>query len=116
MNSDIQALNVDDHFSAAGEEVPAGTDKAVDFPIGYEGGVGGVKVTMPHHYTVYSASDHVAFQNGEANLNQLTLSFRGQVFVFDGVTTHKVSTLRFCFRFIVYSTCNSYSVLCMWIS
>ncbi|XP_019227814.1 PREDICTED: GATA transcription factor 25-like isoform X1 [Nicotiana attenuata] len=48
---------------------------------------------MPHNYTVYSASDHVAFQNGEANLNQLTLSFRGQVFVFDGVTTHKVQSV-----------------------
>lgn len=111
MNSHIQAMNVDNHFSAAGEEVPADRDKAVDdFPIGYEGEVGGVEVTMHHNYSVYSASDHVAFQNGEANLNQLTLSFRGQVFVFDGVTTHKVSTLTFFFRFIVYSTGTLYSV------
>ncbi|XP_009613072.1 GATA transcription factor 25-like isoform X1 [Nicotiana tabacum] len=94
MNSHIQAMNVDNHFSAAGEEVPADRDKAVDdFPIGYEGEVGGVEVTMHHNYSVYSASDHVAFQNGEANLNQLTLSFRGQVFVFDGVTTHKVQSV-----------------------
>ncbi|KAK4352299.1 hypothetical protein RND71_027817 [Anisodus tanguticus] len=85
MNSHMQAMNVDNHFSVAGEEVP------VNFPVGYDGGVGGVNVSIPN-YTVYSAAD-VALQNGEANFDQLTLSFRGKIYVFDGVTTHKVQSV-----------------------
>ncbi|MCD7464326.1 hypothetical protein HAX54_052514 [Datura stramonium] len=92
MNSQMQTMNVGGNFSAAGEEVPSGGDEAVDnFPIGYGGGVGGVKVTMPH-CAVYSAFD-VALQNGEANFDQLTLSFRGKIYVFDGVTTQKVQSV-----------------------
>ncbi|XP_015170154.1 GATA transcription factor 25 [Solanum tuberosum] len=83
-------MNVDKHFSGAGEEVSAGNDVAVgNFPVGYGGGVGSVKVTMPH-YTVCSASDVVALQNREAKFDQLTISFRGKIYVFDGVTTHKI--------------------------
>ncbi|KAH0680255.1 hypothetical protein KY284_021340 [Solanum tuberosum] len=90
MNCQMQTMNVDKHFSGAGEEVSAGNDVAVgNFPVGYGGGVGSVKVTMPH-YTVCSASDVVALQNREAKFDQLTISFRGKIYVFDGVTTHKI--------------------------
>ncbi|KAH0683802.1 hypothetical protein AABB24_008298 [Solanum stoloniferum] len=93
MNCQMQAMNVDSHFSGAGEEVPAGNEKAVgNFPVGYGGRVDSVKVTMPH-YTVCSASDVVALQNREAKFDQLTISFRGKIYVFDGVTTHKVHSL-----------------------
>ncbi|XP_059281606.1 GATA transcription factor 25-like [Lycium ferocissimum] len=81
MNSEMQEMNV-------------GNNLAFDnLPVGYDGGVDGVNVnvTMPH-YTVYSASD-VSLQNGEANLDQLTLSFRGKIYVFDGVTTQKVQSV-----------------------
>lgn len=92
----MQAMNVDSHFPGAGGEVPAGNEEGVgNFPVGYGAGMNGDKFTMPH-YTVYSASDVVALQNGEANFDQLTLSFRGKIYVFDGVTAHKVRTFN-CF-------------------
>lgn len=91
----MQAMNVDIHFSGDGEEVPAGNEKAVgNFPVGYEGPVDSVKVTMPHQ-TVCSASDVVALQNRETDFDQLTISFRGKIYVFDGVTTQKVSNFNY---------------------
>ncbi|KAM3237662.1 GATA transcription factor 25-like [Capsicum chacoense] len=89
MNCQTQGMNVDSHFSGASEDVPGGGDEVIgNFPAGIDGGVGGVKVMMPN-YTVYSASD-VTLLNGEANFDQLTLSFRGRIYVFDGVPTQKV--------------------------
>ncbi|XP_055834863.1 GATA transcription factor 25-like isoform X1 [Solanum dulcamara] len=91
-NCQMQAMNVDSHFPGAGGKIPAGNEDAVgNFPVGYGAVVDGDKVTMPH-YTVYSASD-VVIQNGKANLDQLTLSFRGKIYVFDGVTAHKVQSV-----------------------
>lgn len=91
MNGQMQVMNVDNHFSGAGEEVPAGNEAVGNFPVGYGGGVDGVKVTMPH-----CSASNVALHNGEANFDQLTLSFRGKIYVFGGVTTHKVRTFN-CF-------------------
>ncbi|CAN4092322.1 unnamed protein product [Withania somnifera] len=85
-------MNVDSNFSGAVAEVTAGGDEAVgNFPVDYGGEVDGVNVTMPHH-AVYSASE-VALQNGEANFDQLSLSFRGNIYVFDGVTSQKVQSV-----------------------
>ena len=64
------------------------------------GGLDGIEVSLPQNTTLYGGGGGgegvaVAMPHGGDVANQLTLSFRGQVYVFDAVTAEKVSTLWF---------------------
>ena len=75
-------MNVSDQFAAAAEEdSSAGGDDSV--------GNDGVEVMPPDAVYGDSVVPEAPLQRSDCS-NQLTLSFRGQVFVFDDVTTDKV--------------------------
>ncbi|CAK9186577.1 unnamed protein product [Ilex paraguariensis] len=99
-----QPLNVPNHFSAAGEDdaTTGGGGESIDNShVGYEahsfedGGVGdldGVEVAVPHEAVYAADGGDSDVQRGDVS-NQLTLSFRGQVYVFDAVTMEKVQAV-----------------------
>lgn len=104
MYAHSQSLNVPNHFTTADEDPSpcaggGGGESAADNPhVSYEthsldDGVGIDDVHIVPSDVVYAdgASD-LPLQRTDCS-NQLTLSFRGQVFVFDDVTTDKVQAV-----------------------
>uniref|UniRef100_A0A5B7BXD2 Putative GATA transcription factor 25 n=1 Tax=Davidia involucrata TaxID=16924 RepID=A0A5B7BXD2_DAVIN len=95
MYGHTQSLNVPNQFAADEDDATAGGESIDNPHVPYEahvledGGVGGV---VPSD-AVYAdgGSDLVVPRNDTTN--QLTLSFRGQVYMFDSVTTDKVQAV-----------------------
>ena len=89
------------HSQIAGDEDGGAASESIDNPhlhydahVLQDGVVPGMEVAGDvHSDAVYANGSEVALQPTDAN-NQLTLSFRGQVYVFDSVTHEKVC---FCF-------------------
>ncbi|KAL6986801.1 GATA transcription factor 25, variant 2 [Sarracenia purpurea var. burkii] len=103
MYANSQPLIVPNQLAAAAEENPVSVgDESADNPrASYEasvledggvGGIDGVVDVVPSDVVYADGGSDVGLQRSDCS-NQLTLSFRGQVFVFDDVTTDKVQAV-----------------------
>ncbi|PSS17345.1 GATA transcription factor [Actinidia chinensis var. chinensis] len=84
MYGHTQSMNASDRFAAAEDDSSAGGDDSV--------GIDGVEVVPPDAVYGDGGGQEAPLQRSDCS-NQLTLSFRGQVFVFDDVTTDKVQAV-----------------------
>ncbi|XAR48486.1 hypothetical protein NMG60_11031315 [Bertholletia excelsa] len=100
MYGHTQPLSVPNQFAAAEDDPAGGGESAENHHDPYEtqslddGGVGGIDAVdvVPSGVVYADGGSILPVQRSDCS-NQLTLSFRGQVFVFDDVTTDKVQSV-----------------------